>query len=124
MGDGTTSVIILAGELLDMALPLVERDMHPTVIVRAYNRAMEHCLKTCESISTVIENRKDLHRLVMQATSHALSLPRELITDIAIKAVETVTTTVGFSGTTRSLCSSPHLSLFIALLLHFFFLFY
>lgn len=37
VGDGTTSVIILAGELLVVAEPFLVRNMHPTVIVRAYS---------------------------------------------------------------------------------------
>ena len=36
VGDGTTSVIILAGEMLMVAEPFLERGMHPTVIVRGY----------------------------------------------------------------------------------------
>ncbi|KIY95795.1 T-complex protein 1 subunit gamma [Monoraphidium neglectum] len=44
VGDGTTSVIILAGELLQAAEPLLERNLHPTVIVRGYTRALEDAL--------------------------------------------------------------------------------
>lgn len=40
VGDGTTSVIILAGEMLNKASPFIERNMHPTVICRGYNRAL------------------------------------------------------------------------------------
>ncbi|EEC01318.1 chaperonin complex component, TCP-1 gamma subunit, putative [Ixodes scapularis] len=41
VGDGTTSVIILAGELLSAALPFLEQNMHPTVIIAAYRQALE-----------------------------------------------------------------------------------
>ena len=36
VGDGTTSVIILTGEMMVAARPFIERDMHPTIIVSAY----------------------------------------------------------------------------------------
>lgn len=36
VGDGTTSVIILAGEMLSVAEPLLEKNIHPTVIVQGY----------------------------------------------------------------------------------------
>ena len=38
VGDGTTSVIILSGEILAMAEPLLQRNFHPTVIVKGYKR--------------------------------------------------------------------------------------
>jgi T-complex protein 1 subunit gamma len=36
VGDGTTSVIIIAGEILAYSLPLLERHIHPVVIIRAF----------------------------------------------------------------------------------------
>ena len=33
VGDGTTSVIVLAGEILSSALPFIEKDIHPSQIV-------------------------------------------------------------------------------------------
>ncbi len=41
VGDGTTSVIILAGEMMVAATPFIERDIHPTIIVNSYYRALE-----------------------------------------------------------------------------------
>jgi T-complex protein 1 subunit gamma len=48
VGDGTTSVIILAGEMLMAAEPFLDRGMHPTVIVRGYYKALEAALEICE----------------------------------------------------------------------------
>ena len=47
VGDGTTSVIILAGEMLAQAEPFV-KELHPTVIVQAYNKALQEALAICE----------------------------------------------------------------------------
>ncbi|EDO31685.1 predicted protein [Nematostella vectensis] len=41
VGDGTTSVIILAGEFMSVAEPFLEQQMHPTQIIAAYRLAMD-----------------------------------------------------------------------------------
>jgi len=41
VGDGTTSVIVLAGEILDTSIIFLERNIHPTQIVMAYNKALQ-----------------------------------------------------------------------------------
>lgn len=41
VGDGTTSVVILAGELLRQCKPYVEEGVHPQVIIRAYRKATQ-----------------------------------------------------------------------------------
>jgi chaperonin GroEL (HSP60 family) len=41
VGDGTTSVIILAGEMLSVAEQFLTQQMHPTVIISAYRLALE-----------------------------------------------------------------------------------
>lgn len=53
VGDGTTSVIILAGEMLQAAEPLLERHMHPTVLVRGYTRALEDAIKVRVGLNVV-----------------------------------------------------------------------
>merc|ERR1712167_446593 len=54
VGDGTTSVIILAGEMLSVAEPLLEKNIHPTVIVSGYLRAMEDSLALLNDIAIPI----------------------------------------------------------------------
>jgi T-complex protein 1 subunit gamma len=48
VGDGTTSVIILAGELLSAVEGFLEKDIHPTVICGAYFKALEEIVKIVE----------------------------------------------------------------------------
>ena len=45
VGDGTTSVIILAGEVLAYSMPLLERNLHPVVIISAYKKALTRALQ-------------------------------------------------------------------------------
>lgn len=49
VGDGTTSVIILAGEIMSAVEGFLERDIHPTVIVNAYFKALEEIVRITES---------------------------------------------------------------------------
>ena len=56
VGDGTTSVIILAGEILAAVEGFLEKDIHPTVIVGAYFRALEELIKITESLGVNICN--------------------------------------------------------------------
>lgn len=48
VGDGTTSVIITAGEILTAVEGFLEREIHPTVIVSAYFKALEEIIKITE----------------------------------------------------------------------------
>jgi T-complex protein 1 subunit gamma len=69
VGDGTTSVIILSGEVLALAEPLLERNFHPTVIVNGYRKALTTILDTCNSICRVInvDDDNELRTVVMSA---------------------------------------------------------
>jgi len=66
VGDGTTSVIILAGELLHLSVPFLEKDIHPTVIVRAYMKALDAAVKIIDDISFPIDpnDRSQLLKIV------------------------------------------------------------
>ena len=55
VGDGTTSVIILAGEMLINAEPFVRANVHPTVIVRGYNYALQEALAICEKLALTVD---------------------------------------------------------------------
>ena len=55
VGDGTTSVIILAGEMLAMAEPFLRKNLHPTVIVGGYNKALQMALEICEKIAVDVD---------------------------------------------------------------------
>ena len=50
VGDGTTSVIILAGEVLAAVEGFLEKDIHPTVIVNSYFKALEDLNTMTENI--------------------------------------------------------------------------
>merc|ERR1719245_1511898 len=58
VGDGTTSVIILAGEMLSVAGPLLEKKLHPTLIVSGYMRALDDALVLLKEISYPVDQSK------------------------------------------------------------------
>merc|ERR1719352_37179 len=55
VGDGTTSVIVLTGEMLQVAEPLLQRNIHPTMICRGYARALDAALGAFASISKTVD---------------------------------------------------------------------
>eukprot|EP01121_Diplochlamys_sp_Union-15-3_P016944 TRINITY_DN586_c0_g1_i3.p1 TRINITY_DN586_c0_g1~~TRINITY_DN586_c0_g1_i3.p1 ORF type:complete len:545 (-),score=104.89 TRINITY_DN586_c0_g1_i3:74-1708(-) len=55
VGDGTTSVIILAGEILASAEPFLERKVHPRIIIKGYTQALEDALAYLNKIAVEID---------------------------------------------------------------------
>ncbi|KAJ8623993.1 hypothetical protein MRB53_032523 [Persea americana] len=55
VGDGTTSVIVLAGEMLHVAEAFLNKSYHPTVICRAYNKALEDAITVLDKIAVDID---------------------------------------------------------------------
>ncbi len=55
VGDGTTSSVVLAGSLLEKAEELIEKDVHPTIIVDGYRTAAEQALKVLERIAIKVK---------------------------------------------------------------------
>jgi len=55
VGDGTTTAVIVAGELLGKAEDLVEKNVHPTVIIDGYRKAADKALETLEKIAIPVK---------------------------------------------------------------------
>lgn len=96
VGDGTTSVIILAGEILAYSLPLLERHIHPVVIIRAFKGALEEALKTIKDISVSVDVSSEKDMLAIIKTSIGtkfVSRWSDLMCRLALDAVKTVAVT-------------------------------
>jgi thermosome len=92
-GDGTTTAVILAGELLKKAEDLIEQNIHPTVIAHGYRLAAEKAHAVLEKIATKISIKDTdvLKKVAMTAmSSKSASGHKELLADISVKAVTTV----------------------------------
>ena len=93
VGDGTTTAVLLSGELLEKAEKLLDKDVHPTVIVDGYKRAAEKAIEILDKLSIPI-TEKDETILKQVATtsmySKGIAVAKELFADIAVKAVKQV----------------------------------
>src|SRR3989338_8057213 len=71
VGDGTTTAVVIAGELLKRAGDLLEQDIHPTVIIRGYNLAMKRAIEVLEKISkpVTIEDKETLKKIALTSMS-------------------------------------------------------
>jgi T-complex protein 1 subunit gamma len=93
VGDGTTTVIILAGEILAQALPQLERNIHPVVIISAYKRALADAIDIIEEISIPIDTTEDTAMNTIISSSIGTKLVSrwsDLMCSLALKAVRTV----------------------------------
>ena len=67
VGDGTTSVVILAGEFLKQCKPFVEEGVHPRVIIRAFRKATALALEKIKEISIKIDkNNPEQYRELLE----------------------------------------------------------
>lgn len=89
-GDGTTTAVIIAGELLNKAQELIERSVHPTIIIDGYKKASEKALEVLENIAIKIDPQTTDYPKKVAMTSMASKLVadhREYLADIAVKAM-------------------------------------
>jgi len=94
VGDGTTTAVILAGELLRRAEELLDQNIHPTVIVSGYRKAAQKSMEILDKIGTLVdlEDRETLKRVAMTSmASKAVGVAREHLAEIAIDAVKQIT---------------------------------
>jgi len=94
VGDGTTTSVILAGELLKNAESLLEQGIHPTLIVSGYRKALEKAKETLEKIGINVDlkDRKTLKNVALTSMgSKAVGAAKEHLSDIIIDAVKQIT---------------------------------
>ena len=93
VGDGTTSVIILAGEMLNVSYEFFQKEIHPSVVVTGFYKALEDAINYADEIATPVDinNEEEINTIIRSclATKFA-SKWDNLISDLALKAVKTV----------------------------------
>jgi len=91
VGDGTTTAVIIAGELLKKAEDLLEQDIHPTVISMGYRRAATKALEILNDISIDRSDRETLIEVAMTAmTGKGTEKARQPLAEIIVNAVKQV----------------------------------
>ncbi len=94
VGDGTTTAVVLAGELLRRAEELLDQNIHPTVIVSGYRKAANTAIETLNKIGIAVDlkDRETLKRVATTAmASKAVGAAKEHLAEIAIDAVRQIT---------------------------------
>ncbi|MDD1676582.1 MAG: TCP-1/cpn60 chaperonin family protein [Methanomicrobiales archaeon] len=93
VGDGTTTAVVIAGELLKEAEDLIEQDIHPTVIAQGYRQASEKAQEILRSIAIDVKrsDKEMLRRIAATAmTGKSAEMARDVFTDLVVKAVSMV----------------------------------
>jgi thermosome len=93
VGDGTTTAVVLTGELLKRAEELLDQNIHPTILVSGYRKAAQKAIDTTNKIAILvdIEDRETLRKVaVTSMASKAVGPAKEHLAEIAIDAVKQI----------------------------------
>ena len=100
VGDGTTTAVVLAGELLKNAEDLLDDNVHPTIVAKGYRLAAEKAQAILDDIAeNVTEKNTDvLKKIAMTAvTGKGAESAKEEIAELTVKAVKIITTEEGIN---------------------------
>jgi thermosome len=92
-GDGTTTAVVLAGELLKQAQSLLEQDIHPTTIAEGYRLASTKAIKVLDKIAISVKpsDAATLKRIAETSlTGKVAGADKRLLADISYRAVTTI----------------------------------
>jgi len=98
VGDGTTTAVIIGGELLHEAEGLLDQQIHPTVIAAGYRMAAERAHEILNKIADPVkfDDTAKLKKVAMTAmTGKKIGLGRERLSDLVVTAVRQVADRVG-----------------------------
>ncbi|MCG2891866.1 MAG: thermosome subunit, partial [Acidilobus sp.] len=95
VGDGTTSVVVLAGALLDKAEALLEQNIHPTLIIEGYTKAMNKALELLDQIAVPVDvsNDENLRKIATTTIGSKYSgqgPEREKLVELAVNAIKII----------------------------------
>jgi len=93
VGDGTTTAVVLAGELLKRAEELLDQNIHPTILVSGYRKAAQKAIEVINKIATPVDmdDRETLKKVALTSmSSKAVGAAREHFAEIAIDAVKQI----------------------------------
>ena len=97
-GDGTTTAVVLAGELLKKAEELLEANVHPTVIANGYRMASVEAKKILNKNAIDLKNLKDkklLKKIAMTSMASKTIGGMQFLADLAVNAVLSIVDDIG-----------------------------
>ncbi|MGE0389521.1 MAG: thermosome subunit [Candidatus Nitrosocosmicus sp.] len=83
VGDGTTSVVVLAGSLIEMAEELITKNVHPTVIVDGYRKCAVKSIELLNNIAIKVTNNEKEQLIKIAKTSMQTKLVSKESNDLA-----------------------------------------
>ena len=89
VGDGTTSVVVLAGELLKNAGELLDENIHSTLVISGFKKALEEALKTVDEIAVKVDplDKQVLKQVAATAlASKVVAEFRDFLAELAVEA--------------------------------------
>ncbi|MCW4045779.1 MAG: thermosome subunit beta [Candidatus Bathyarchaeota archaeon] len=93
VGDGTTTTVVLASELLKKAEELLDQNIHPTILVSGYRKAAQKAIEALNknAVPVDIEDRKTMMKIALTSmSSKAVGAAREHLAEIAIDSVKQI----------------------------------
>ena len=93
VGDGTTTAVVLASELLKKAEELLDQNIHPTILVSGYRKATQKAIEIINknAVTVNIDDRKTLLKVALTSISgKAVGGAHEHLAEIAIDAVKQI----------------------------------
>ena len=94
VGDGTTSAVVLASELLKKAEELLDQNIHPTMLVAGYRKAAQKAIEIIakNAVTIDVKDQKTMMKVALTSMgSKAIGGAKEHFAEIAIEAVKQVT---------------------------------
>jgi thermosome len=89
VGDGTTTVVMLAGKLLENAEKLLDQKIHPTVIARGYRMAAEKSQEILKQLAVELTSENQLLKIAQTAmTGKGAEYVKEKFDNIIVKAIK------------------------------------
>ena len=91
VGDGTTTAVIIAGELLKRSEELLDQEIHPTIIALGYRQAAQKAIELLDQISIDADDKDTLLKVAMTAmTGKGTEKAREPLAELIVGAVSQV----------------------------------
>lgn len=95
IGDGTTGVVVIAGALLEKAMDLLEKGIHPLRVATGYEKACEVAVRRVEEIARKVDIQADARSALKRAACTALgskvvSSRKQQLAEISVEAVLSV----------------------------------
>ena len=93
VGDGTTTAVVLASELLKKAEELLDQNIHPTILVAGYRKAAQKAIEIIEknAVPIDVEDQKMMMKVALTSMgSKAVGGAKERFAEIAIEAVKQI----------------------------------